>query len=51
MSGDEKKGWKYVKFKYSFNEVVFVLEIENLLREEERKKQNNELLVMSLESE
>ena len=51
MSGDETKAWKHVTLKHSPNEAALVSEIENLLREEERKRQSNELVVVSSESE
>ncbi|KAG2301939.1 hypothetical protein Bca52824_030590 [Brassica carinata] len=51
MSGDEKKGWKHVTLKHSPNEAALVSEIENLLREEERKRQSNEVVSVSSESE
>ncbi|KAJ0252552.1 EEIG1/EHBP1 protein amino-terminal domain protein [Hirschfeldia incana] len=42
---DEKKGWKHVTLKHSNNEAALVSEIENLLREEERKRHSSELVV------
>ncbi|XP_010481889.1 PREDICTED: uncharacterized protein LOC104760629 [Camelina sativa] len=45
VNGDEKKGWKHVTLKHSNNEAVLVSEIENLLREEERKRQSNQVVV------
>ncbi|KAJ4878269.1 Uncharacterized protein Rs2_43287 [Raphanus sativus] len=51
MKGDEKKGWKHVTLKHSNNEAALVSEIENLLREEERKRQSNELVAVSAESD
>ncbi|XP_010494294.1 PREDICTED: uncharacterized protein LOC104771465 [Camelina sativa] len=45
MNGDEKKGWKHVTLKHSNNEAALVSEIENLLREEERKRQSNQVVV------
>lgn len=49
MNGDEKKGWKHVTLKHSNNEAALVSEIENLLREEERKRQSNQVVVVSSE--
>ncbi|CAH2046983.1 unnamed protein product [Thlaspi arvense] len=51
MNKDEKKGWKHVTLKHSNNEAVLVSEIENLLREEERKRQSNQSVVVSSESD
>ncbi|CAH8332508.1 unnamed protein product [Eruca vesicaria subsp. sativa] len=51
ISGDEKKSWKHVTLKHSPNEAALVSEIENLLREEERKRQSNELVVVSSETD
>ncbi|CAE6223274.1 unnamed protein product [Arabidopsis arenosa] len=49
MNGDEKKGWKHVTLKHSNNEAALVSEIENLLREEERKRQSNQPVIVSTE--
>lgn len=49
MNGDEKKGWKHVTLKHSNNEAALVSEIENLLREEERKRQSNQPVIVSSE--
>ncbi|XP_024013291.1 LOW QUALITY PROTEIN: uncharacterized protein LOC18020587 [Eutrema salsugineum] len=49
INGDEK-GWKHVTLKHSNNEAALVSEIENLLREEERKRQSNQSVVVSSES-
>ncbi|VYS69131.1 unnamed protein product [Arabidopsis thaliana] len=48
-NGDEKKGWKHVTLKHSNNEAALVSEIENLLREEERKRQSNQPVIVSAE--
>ncbi|CAN8267754.1 unnamed protein product [Cochlearia groenlandica] len=45
MKTDEKKSWKHVTLKHSTNEAVLVSEIENLLREEERKRQINQVAI------
>ncbi|KAL1225301.1 hypothetical protein V5N11_003844 [Cardamine amara subsp. amara] len=50
MNGDDqKKGWKHVRLNHSNNEAKLVSEIENLLREEERKRQTNQSVVVSSE--
>ncbi|XP_010540404.1 PREDICTED: uncharacterized protein LOC104814192 isoform X2 [Tarenaya hassleriana] len=41
-NGEEKKGWKHITLKHSTNEATLVSEIENLLREEERKRVSNQ---------
>ncbi|CAH8390754.1 unnamed protein product [Eruca vesicaria subsp. sativa] len=53
INKDEKKGWKHVTLKHSNNEAALVSEIENLLREEEKKRHSTELVaaVVSTESD
>ncbi|KAH0854237.1 LOW QUALITY PROTEIN: hypothetical protein HID58_090091 [Brassica napus] len=51
MNKDEKKGWKHVTLKHSNNEAALVSEIENLLREEEKKRHSSELVAVTAESD